>query len=135
MSFISEQSRNDLVQNAINAQKSAYAPYSNYNVGAALLTKSGKIYFGCNVENAAYPLCCCAERTAIANAVCAGERDFVAIAVVTKNAGAPCGGCRQVLNEFNSEMLIIMADEKGEISHEETLDKLLPLSFGPSSLK
>lgn len=124
----------ELVQSAIDAQKKAYAPYSRYNVGAALLTKSAKIYSGCNIENASYGLCNCAERTAMFKAVSEGELEFEAIAVVTKDGGMPCGACRQVLNEFNPKMIVIAADEQGVIHYEGTLEQLLPHAFGPANI-
>jgi cytidine deaminase len=128
-------SQSELIGRALEAQKQAYAPYSNYNVGAALITQSGRIYSGCNVENASYGLGNCAERTAIFKAVSEGDRDIEAIVVATKDGGMPCGACRQVLNEFNSNMLVIAIDVQGNIHHETTLDKLLPCAFGPSNLK
>ncbi len=126
--------KTELVQEAALARKNAYAPYSQYLVGAALLTKSGKIYKGCNVENASYGLCNCAERTAIFKAVSEGETDFAAIALVTRDGGMPCGACRQVLNEFGPKMVVLAADEHGVIHREYTLDQLLPNSFGPANL-
>src|SRR5512143_2614455 len=101
----------ELIDLARKARKQAYAPYSHYKVGAALLGKSGKVYAGCNVENASYSLTCCAERTAIFKAVSEGETEFEAIAVVTKNGGSPCGACRQVLSEFAPELIIYVADK------------------------
>lgn len=125
----------DLVEKAIEAQKKAYAPYSKYMVGAAILGSSGKIYTGCNVENASYGLVNCAERTAMFKAISEGERDIKAVAVVTRDGGMPCGACRQVLNEFNPETLVIAADEKGQIHHILSLSELLPHAFGPANLK
>jgi len=125
----------ELVQEAREARTKAHAPYSNYHVGAALLGKSVTIYWGCNVENASYGLCNCAERTAVFKAVVEGEKEFVACAVVTKDGGMPCGACRQVLNEFNPQMLVISADEQGQICMKTTLDQILPHSFGPANLK
>lgn len=125
----------ELVMMAQEARTHAYAPYSKYYVGAALLGKSGNIYVGCNVENASYGLCNCAERTAVFNAVAEGEKEFVACAVVTKDGGTCCGACRQVLNEFNPQMLIISADEKGQIRLKTTLDQILPHAFGPANLQ
>ncbi|MGV8026303.1 MAG: cytidine deaminase [Anaerolineaceae bacterium] len=123
-----------LIQIAIEARKKAYVPYSHYPVGAALLTKSGKIYTGANIENAAFSVTICAERTAIFKAVSEGERDLQAIAVVTKNGGTPCGSCRQVMAEFNPNMKIYIANEKGELIQETTLKEILPGYFGPESL-
>ncbi|MGI8907072.1 MAG: cytidine deaminase [Candidatus Sumerlaeaceae bacterium] len=97
-----------------DARGRAYAPYSNYKVGAALLTLDGRIYGGCNVENSSYGLCICAERGAIAAAVAAGQQEFRAIAVVTEDVGSPCGACRQFFVEFNPDMTVILADTKGK---------------------
>lgn len=129
----------DLLLAAIEARKFAYAPYSNHKVGAALLGKSGKIYTGCNVENAAYTPTNCAERTAIFKAVSEGEREFTAIAIVgglgesLAELCAPCGVCRQVLSEFcDGDLRIIMGTpEKIKTS---TLLEILPYSFGKSDL-
>ena len=123
----------ELIALADKARAMAYAPYSNYRVGAALLTGSGKAYTGVNVENASYGLAICAERTAAVKAVSAGEREFVAIAVVTDNGGSPCGACRQVLAEFGPQMRIILADSAGK-SREYSMSELLPDSFGPANL-
>ena len=123
-----------LVQKAIESQQKAYAPYSKYHVGSAILLKSGQIYQGCNVENASYGLTNCAERTAVFKAVSEGHKEIEAVAVVTRDGGMPCGACRQVLNEFNPNMEVIAADDKGNIYLETTLDKLLPFAFGPANL-
>ena len=125
----------DLVARAIDARQWSYAPYSKYAVGAALLTASGKIYDGVNVENAAYPDSLCAERVAAVKAVSEGEREFVAISVVTENAGSPCGSCRQFLAEFGVETIVLIATAKGEIARRTTVRELLPDSFGPEHLK
>jgi cytidine deaminase len=122
-----------LVALAQEARKVAYAPYSRYSVGAALLTASGQVYTGCNVENAVYPLCLCAERTAVVKAVSEGQREFDAIAIATRNGGSPCGACRQVLREFAPHIRILLADDAGNV-RQFTLDQLLPESFGPESL-
>ena len=123
----------ELVDLARKARKRAYAPYSHYKVGAALLGKSGAVYTGCNVENASYSHTVCAERTAVLKAVSEGETEFEAIAVVTRNGGSPCGACRQVLSEFSPELLIYIADKDGEY-RTTTLKKLLPDSFTPAHL-
>ncbi len=123
----------ELIALAGKARLGAYAPYSEYPVGAALLTSSGKVYTGCNVENAVYGLAMCAERTAAFQAVCDGEREFTAIAVVTRNGGTPCGPCRQVLSEFGPHMRVLVADASGN-HRAHTLDELLPDSFGPKDL-
>ena len=134
MAEINEKSKQQLVQSAMEARKRAYVPYSHYPVGAALLSKSGVIYQGTNIENAAYPVTICAERVAIFKAISEGDMELEAIAVVTKNGGAPCGSCRQVMAEFNPEMKIIVADETGKISLEKQLKEILPGYFGPDSL-
>ena len=125
--------QNALIREAIEARKNAYAPYSNYKVGAALITADGKIYRGCNVENAAYGPSLCAERTAIVKAVSEGDRDIKAIAVVTENGGAPCGPCRQVMREFNPALTVIISDLQGN-ARVFSLPDLLPESFGPENL-
>ena len=122
-----------LIRRAAAARERAYAPYSDYAVGAALLAESGRVYVGCNVENAVYPLSICAERVAVFKAVCAGEQRFEAIAVVTKNGGAPCGSCRQVLREFGEETLVLIADPDGNY-RETTVGELLPDSFSAVDL-
>ena len=124
----------ELIDLAKQVRKKAYAPYSHYKVGAALLGKSGKIYTGCNVENASYGHTVCAERTAVVKAVSEGEREFEAVAVVTKNGGSPCGACRQVLSEFSPELIIYIADKNGEY-RTTTLKQLLPDSFTPAHLE
>lgn len=126
--------KNELVQAAHKAQQAAYAPYSNYRVGAALRTKDGKVYLGANIENAAYPDSICAERVAIFTAIMQGEREFDSIAVVTRDGGSPCGSCRQVLAEFALHATVLLANESGEILQESTVDTLLPGAFLPSNL-
>jgi cytidine deaminase len=125
--------REALIRQASAAREGAYAPYSDYEVGAALLGASGRVYVGCNVENAVYPLSMCAERVAVFKAVCAGERHFQAIAVVTRNGGAPCGSCRQVLREFGEDTLVLIADADGN-TRETTVAELLPDSFSAADL-
>ncbi|MBP6086729.1 MAG: cytidine deaminase [Pelolinea sp.] len=124
----------DLIKIANQARKWAYVPYSNYPVGTALLTESGRIYDGANIENASYPLSICAERVAIFKAVTDGEKDFKAVAIVTKNGGMPCGSCRQVMSEFSPEMLVIIADEQERIVAEKKLSDLLPNAFRSDDL-
>jgi cytidine deaminase len=123
-----------LVEAAGQARQWAYAPYSQYAVGAALLTDSGKVYEGVNVENAAYPSAICAERVAVFKAVSEGERNFTAIAVVTSNGGTPCGSCRQVLAEFGLGTWVIIANSSGEIMSESLVEDLLPGAFLPRDL-
>jgi len=98
-----------------------------------LLGRSGRIYTGCNVENAVYPLCTCAERTAVVKAVSEGEREFVALAVVTENGGTPCGACRQTLREFAEDLIILIGDAQGHW-RQTTLSQLLPESFSAADL-
>jgi len=121
----------NLIQLANQARQHAYAPYSNYRVGAALRTKSGRIFTGVNVENAAYPTTMCAERVAIYKAVSEGEREFDVLALVTDNGGSPCGGCRQVLAEFGLETRILIANGEGRLLQETTVAALLPGAFTP----
>ena len=118
---------NELIGAASAARLLAYAPYSGFQVGAALVTNAGKIYTGCNVENVSLGLTICAERSAIAAAIAQGSKDFVAIAVVTagKKPAVPCGACRQVMAEFNSSMKIIAATVDGKVQ-EFDLAELLP---------
>ena len=122
-----------LIATATAAREAAYAPYSKFPVGAALLTPGGEVYSGCNVENAAYGLTMCAERTALFHAVAEGRREFVAVAVVTENGVPPCGACRQALAEFNPQMTIIVADT-ADNRKVYTLEQLLPSVFGPGDL-
>lgn len=134
MIVIADDLKEKLVQAAIDVRQWAYAPYSEYRVGAALLANSGEIYDGVNVENAAYPTGTCAERAAIFTAVSQGERQFSAIAVVSSNGGAPCGACRQVLAEFGLDTIVFVADDRGRIQQETTVKELLPGAFGPGDL-
>jgi cytidine deaminase len=133
--MLTDELRSMLIQAAVEARKWAYAPYSNYSVGAALLTTSGRIYDGVNVENAVYPTTICAERVAVFKAVSEGERDFQAIAVATENGGSPCGSCRQVLAEFGLEIMVLITDSAGNLVEELTLQELLPRAFTPKDLK
>jgi cytidine deaminase len=130
---LTEQEIHELIAAATAAREKAYAPYSGFTVGAALLAANGQIYTGCNVENASYGLTICAERSAVYQAVASGTRDFIAIAVVTKNAVTPCGACRQVLAEFNPHLVVIIADSFGRWQ-AFSLDELLPQAFGPADL-
>jgi len=132
--MLNKEAAEKLVDQAVEAHKNAYAPYSNYKVSAALLTKSGKTFTGVNVENAVYPMTICAERAAVVSAVSAGEREFEAIVVVTRDAGTPCGSCRQVLAEFGLDIAVIIADDKGKIHDTTTVGDLLPHSFGQANL-
>ena len=123
-----------LVDLANTVRQHAYVPYSNYRVGAAVLTKSGRVFTGVNVENASYPETMCAERVAVFRAVSEGERDLEMISVVTDNGGSPCGGCRQVLVEFGLDTIVLIANGKGKILKEMTVKDLLPEAFLPEHL-
>ena len=124
-----------LVEAAREVRGRAYAPYSNYTVGAALLDEQGRVWTGCNVENASYGLCICAERSAVVAAVSAGARSFVALALVTGSSppATPCGACRQVLREFAVRLPILCANESGEELWTD-IEELLPHGFGPGDL-
>lgn len=131
-----------LVSAALKARKQAYAPYSHWTVGAALFTKDGKIYEGCNIENAAYTPTNCAERTAFFKAVSEGAREFAAIAIVggydtkePESICAPCGVCRQVMMEFcDSDTFRVILGTKDGVQVSQTLKELLPYGFGPDTL-
>jgi cytidine deaminase len=131
---IQAQTKQQLIERALNIRERAYAPYSQYNVGAALLTESGEIFDGVNVENAVYSMTICAERNAVFQAVAHGHRSFQAIAVATDNGGSPCGSCRQVLSEFGPEIVVFTISSDGEIVLETTVRELLPDAFGPQDL-
>lgn len=124
----------ELMKMAIEARQNAYAPYSHFAVGAALLAESGKVYTGCNIENASYGLTCCAERNAIFAAVGAGERRFkmLAVAADSPEPVAPCGACRQVIAEFGIP-LVVMGNLK-ETTKTMTAEELLPYGFGQESM-
>ncbi len=123
-----------LVAAAIAASQHAYIPYSRYAVGAALLAGDGTLYTGCNVESASFSPTICAERTALVKAISEGQRDFMAVAVATRDAGSPCGVCRQLLYEFSPSMRVILADLDGNLRLTTTLEELLPHGFGPFDL-
>lgn len=134
--------RRELIDIALEARQMAYTPYSHHKVGAALLTKDGKVYRGCNIESASYTPSNCAQRTAFFKAVSEGEREFEAIAIVggfedspVLRLCAPCGVCRQVMMEFcdPETFEIILCDEKDEL-HTYKLEELLPLGFGPTNM-
>jgi cytidine deaminase len=129
-----------LVAAARDVRARAYAPYSQYRVGAALRGTDGSIFLGVNVENSAYPTCQCAERVAIGNAVTAGCRRFEAIAIVCEPSaagvlGSPCGGCRQVMAEFGLELTVILAAPSGDQREVVALSDLLPRAFTPANLE
>lgn len=123
----------ELIAAAANAREHSYSPYSRYAVGAAVLASSGRIFTGCNVENASFGATVCAERVALWKAISEGEREFVAIAVVTINGGTPCGLCRQVMAEFAPRALVIVADQAGR-RRTMTVEDLLPNRFRPDDL-
>lgn len=126
----------ELVYLAMEAKKKAYVPYSNFRVGAAILTKDGKVYTGCNIENASYGATNCAERTAIFKAVSEGQRDFLAIAVNsdTEHFTFPCGICRQVMIEFSKDLIVYISNKHGEY-REYTLKELIPEGFTGEDMK
>ncbi|MSP56611.1 MAG: cytidine deaminase [Myxococcales bacterium] len=134
MSPTAEQ-RAALLAAATDARKRAYAPYSHFPVGAAVLTRSGVIYSGCNVESASYPLVCCAERVAIYKAVSDGHLEIVCVVVITDTSppAAPCGGCRQVIHEFGADAHVVCFNPAGD-ARETSMATLLPLGFGGASL-
>jgi cytidine deaminase len=125
-----------LMEEAKKARDKAYVPYSKFGVGAALLTTDGKVYHGCNIENAAYSMCNCAERTALFKAYSEGDRDYQMMAVVadTDRPCSPCGACRQVISELcPSDMKVILTNLKGDVK-ELTVAELLPGAFSPEDL-
>ncbi len=125
-----------LIERAVNARLQAYAPYSQFRVGAAVQTASGNVYPGCNIENAAYSPCICAERVALSSAYAAGDREVVAIAVVTETAGpaSPCGTCRQVIAELAPKATVILTNLHGNVL-QTTPQELLPHGFGQAQLE
>jgi cytidine deaminase len=123
----------ELVAQAIAARQLAYAPYSHYLVGAAVLAEDGAVILGCNVENASYPATICAERVALTAAIAQGKRKLKAIAVATRDGGTPCGICRQVMAELGIEMQVYISDEHGNF-RATTVRELLPDSFSGASL-
>ena len=138
MGILSEMGMSDfdaLISAAKLARENAHAPYSNFRVGAALRAKSGRIFTGCNVENASYGLTLCAERVAIFKAISEGERGFDAIAVVadTDTLTPPCGACRQIIWEFCGDVSVVMSNLKGKVERESAA-KLLPRAFDSSFL-
>ncbi|MCI0393611.1 MAG: cytidine deaminase [Chloroflexi bacterium] len=131
--MVEDSQRDALIVAAGEAREQAYAPYSHYRVGAAVLAEDGRIFSGANVENASYGLTLCAERSAVAAAVTAGARRLLAAAVCTENGVAPCGACRQVLSEFAGDMPIWLCDAQGQV-RRMGLAALLPERFGPEQL-
>lgn len=132
--MILDEQRPRLVVAAIEARDRAYAPYSGYLVGAALLTDDGTIVTGCNVENASYGATICAERVALTRAIAEGRRGFVAMAVATADGGSPCGICRQVMVELGPQMVVFVSDTAGH-HRTTTVQALLPDAFDGSALK
>lgn len=133
---VSAELRRELLAQAVAARARAYAPYSHYTVGAAVLGASGRIFSGCNVENASYGLTVCAERIAIFKGISEGETEFLALAVVTANAGSPCGACRQVQYEFMSPTApVYLAGLRGRRVLSYTVRYLLPDGFSPRKLR
>ncbi|MBM7569867.1 cytidine deaminase [Aquibacillus albus] len=126
----------ELIEQAKKVRGKAYTPYSNFKVGAALLTKSGKVFLGCNIENAAYPVSLCAERVAIFKAISEGEKEFEALAVVadTHRPVPPCGSCRQVMSEFFEKEVTVYASNLQNKIKTLTVEELLPFSFDSSDL-
>ena len=124
---------NELVQKAIGMRSQALAPYSNYKVGAAVLTESGKIFGGCNIENSSYSLTICAERVAIFKAVSEGETKFKSLSVSTSNAGMPCGACRQVIWDICGNIQVLICDDNSLITKTESIE-LLPMPFDATKL-
>jgi len=129
--------KNKMIQVCADQRQFAYCPYSKFRVGAALLTESGRIFTGCNVENASYGLTICTERTAVVSAVSAGERKFCAMSVATDlkdGHGSPCGACRQFLAEFGLDLTVILVNPTRKTHEETTVAQLLPKSFNPTTL-
>lgn len=125
-----------LIDEAIRIRDRAYVPYSKFEVGAALLTKSGKLYTGCNIENAAYPVTCCAERVAIFKAISDGETEFdtLAVAADSKRPVPPCGACRQVMSEFFTKDMKIHLTNLNRDVKTFTMEEILPFSFEPEDM-
>jgi len=127
---MTNQAQQKIVQHALAVRDHAYAPYSKFQVGAAVLADDGSIFSGANVENSSYSLSICAERVAAASAVAAGQQKFAAIAIATSGGAPPCGACRQFLAEFSPEMKVLLVDaDQPQHVRETTLDKLLPEQF------
>jgi cytidine deaminase len=131
--MVTNSQRDALIKAACEVRQNAYAPYSNYRVGAAILVADGRIFTGVNVENAAYGLTICAERTAVYKAISEGQHAILAVAICTENAGSPCGACRQVLAEFAGDIPVWLCDAGGH-TRATTLYALLPDHFGPEHL-
>lgn len=133
---INHESIQSLVEGALRARQAAYAPYSSFQVGAAILGGDGCLYTGCNVENASYGLTICAERNATFAMVAAGCRSISALAIALPGAGSPCGACRQVLVEFGRDFPVFLVDSStGAVADQWSIEELLPAAFRPSSLQ
>lgn len=128
--------KENLIKEAIKIREKAYVPYSKFPVGAALLTKSGNVYMGCNIENAAFPVTCCAERVAIFKAISNGERDFSEMAVAADTPGpvSPCGSCRQVMSEFFDKTMHVHLTNLHDNTKTLSVEELLPFSFQQDDL-
>ena len=126
-------SDNELIQKAIKMRSKALAPYSSYKVGAAVLTESGRIFGGCNIENSSYSLTICAERVALFKAISEGETKFKALSVSTNNAGMPCGACRQVIWDICGNIPILICNDNKLITKTESI-RLLPMPFDNTKL-
>ena len=137
MATLTTDQQQSLITAAAGAMSNAYAPYSKFHVGAAILAEDGHIYTGCNVENAAYPVGSCAEAGAISAMVMAGQTKIIAIAVAGtgEELCTPCGGCRQRIREFSAETTPVLICNENGLRHSTTLAELLPLSFGPDNLQ
>ena len=135
LSSLNDITKKKLVNSAIQAREKSYSPYSKYQVGAAILTRSGEVYTGTNIENASYGLTMCAERSGVYSAVSQGNKELDAIAIVTSNGGKPCGACLQVLSEFNKDIDIIIADNSGDVVQEMKLQDLLPQGYDAKMLQ
>ena len=131
--MVTDVQKKALIEAACAARENAYAPYSKYMVGAAILVEDGRIFSGVNVENVSYGLSICAERTAVFKAVSEGAKRIMAVAICTATAGSPCGACRQVLVEFAGDVPVWYVDPQGTI-HESSLHSLLPDHFNPGHL-
>lgn len=128
--ILDQQQIDDLIDRAVSARQNAYAPYSKFKVGAAVLTSEKKVYDGCNVENASYGLCLCAERTAICTAVTAGEQKLVAVAVAATPLAMPCGACRQFIHEFGNDITVICVDADDITQRSvRSIESLIPDCF------
>jgi cytidine deaminase len=136
VSDVPEATLKDLADRARRASQAAYCPYSKFQVGAAVLTETGEVFTGCNVENASYGLTICAERNAVFHMVAEGKQRIRAVAIYTPTPkpSAPCGGCRQVINEFGTEALIVSVCDGPDVLRKR-LSELLPDAFGPANLK